>query len=243
MPIGFRVYASIARPDPALLKRFATAHSADLCDVMNKAGAMDGAIRPLYAPMRKVIGPAVTVSAPTGAFNVLKEGMQQTRKGDVLVVNGYGNTTYAFVGGNVCRGLLKRGLAGLIIDGAARDVSEIAEDGLPVYARGVASPSGPVDGPGEVNVPIACGRVVVTPGDIIVADADGVVVIPPADAEEVLAAVARLEASHAALQEVLLRGEVTNIAAIEQKLRDQGCEFLPAAPKSVLPGARPGGSD
>ncbi len=226
MPIGFRVYTSITRPDPKLVERFATAHSADLCDVMNKAGAVDGAIRPLYAPMRKVIGPAVTVAAPTGAFNIIKEAMQQTRPGDVLVMNGYGVLGYALVGGNVCRGLLKRGLAGLVIDGAARDASEIAQDGLPVYARGTAIPAGPIDGPGEINVPIACGHVVVTPGDIIVADADGIVVIPPAHADGILAAAARLEAAHAALQEVLLRGEVTNIASIEQKLREQGCEFL-----------------
>ena len=194
---------------------------------MNKAGAVAGAIRPMYAPMRKVVGPAVTVSVPTGALNVIKEGMQQTRRGDVLVINGYGNMAYAFIGGNLCRGLLNRGLAGIVIDGAARDISEIAADGLPVYARGVASAAGPVDGPGEINVPIACGCVVVNPGDIIVADADGIMVVPPADAEEALRGVAKLKAWHGSLQEVLLRGEVTNIAAIEQKLREQGCDFLP----------------
>lgn len=229
MPVGFRVYRSIARPESGLLERFNPLHSADLCDAMNKAGAVSGAIRPMYAPMRKIVGPAVTVSAPTGALNIIKEGMQQTRRGDVLVINGYSNTAYAFIGGNLCRGLLKRGLAGLVIDGAARDISEIAGDGLPIYARGVASGAGPVEGPGEINVPISCGNVVVNPGDIIVADADGVVVVPPADAEEVLRSVAKLQAQHQALQEVLLRGDVTNIAAIEQKLLDQGCEFLPGS--------------
>jgi regulator of RNase E activity RraA len=229
MPAGFRVYTAIARPDSGLLERFASVHSADLCDAMNKAGAVSGAIRPMYAPMRKVVGSAVTISVPTGALNVIKEGMQQTRRGDVLVINGYCNTAYAFIGGNLCRGLLKRGLAGIIIDGAARDISEIAADGLPIYARGVATGSGPVDGPGEINVPIACGSVVVNPGDIIVADADGIMVVPPADAEEALRGVAKLKALHGPLQDILQRGEVTNIAAIERKLREQGCEFLPRA--------------
>jgi regulator of RNase E activity RraA len=225
MAVGFQVNTSITRPDPGLLERFAPLHSADICDAMNKAGAVSGAIRPLYSPMRKVVGPAVTVSAPTGALNVIKEGMQQTRRGDVLVINGYGNTAYAFIGGNLCRGLLKRGLAGILIDGAARDASEISADGLPVYSRGVASGSGPVDGPGEVNVPVACGGVVVNPGDIVVADSDGVMVVPPSDADEVLQAVAKIQTWQQSLQEILLRGEVTNIAAIEQKLREQGCEF------------------
>jgi len=69
---------------------------------------------------------------------------------------------------------------------------------------------------------------VVNPGDIVVADGDGVVVVPPADADEVLQAVAKVQAWQQSLQDVLLRGEVTNIAAIEQKLRDQGCEFRSA---------------
>ena len=74
-------------------------------------------------------------------------------------------------------------------------------------------------------MPIACGGVVVNPGDIIVADSDGVVVVPPADADEVLQAAAKIQTWQHSLQDVLLRGEVTNIAAIEQKLGEQGCEF------------------
>jgi regulator of RNase E activity RraA len=68
--------------------------------------------------------------------------------------------------------------------------------------------------------------VVVNPGDIIVADEDGIVVVRPSEAEEVLAETARLEASHAAVQPTLLRGEVTNIAKIELALREQGCTFV-----------------
>jgi regulator of RNase E activity RraA len=194
---------------------------------MNMAGTMDPRIYPVYQPMKKVVGPAVTVSIPSGSFSMIKAGMQQTRAGDVLVINAYGNLNLGLVGGNVCRGLVSRGLAGLIVDGAVRDVSEIRKDGLPVYARGTATPgTGVMSDPGEVNVPIACGQVVVNPGDIIVADEDGIVVVPPAAAEEVLAGVADLEAKHAAVQDALLRGEVTNIDNIERMLREQGCEFV-----------------
>ncbi len=108
----------------------------------------------------------------------------------------------------------------------SRDASEIQGDGLPVHARTVTTAMGPLEGPGEVNVPIACGQVVVNPGDIIVADEDGVVVVPPAEAKEVLAETAKLMASHEAIQQVLLRGEVANIATIEKKLRETGFEFV-----------------
>jgi len=230
MPVGFRVYRRPASPSRELLARFANIHSADISDAMNRAGTMDRGIAPIFSPMRSIVGPAVTVSAPTGAFNIVKIGMQQTQAGDVLVVNARGVVNGALIGGNVCRGLVHRGLAAFISDGAVRDVSEIRDQDFPTFSRGVTTVMGPIDGPGEVNVPIACGGVVVHPGDIIVADEDGVVVIPPAEAEEILAATAKLIASHDAVQPILLRGEVTNIVNIERTLREQGCTFEEPVP-------------
>jgi len=157
MPVGFRVFRRSSRPDAALLQRFAELHTADLSDAMNRSGTMDRGIQPVFTPIKRVVGPAVTVSAPTGAFNMVKIGMEQTRAGDVLVINARGVLNGALVGGNVCRGLVHRGLAGFVADGAVRDASEIREDGLPTFARGVTTVMGPIDGPGEVNVPIACG--------------------------------------------------------------------------------------
>lgn len=226
MPAGFRVYTSIDRPDGDLVARFAAHNSADLSDVLHKSGTMDGGIQQVYRPMRKIVGTAVTASLPTGALTMLKMAVQQTRPGDVLVVNAYGNPTTAIVGGNVCRGMAHRGLAGMIVDGAIRDVSEIREDDFPVWARSIATASSAADGPGDVNVPIACGRVVVFPGDIVVADEDGIAVVRPSDAEGVLERIKDLKASHSAAQEILLRGQVTGIDGIEHSLRAGGCEII-----------------
>lgn len=226
MPLGLRVYTHVVRPDPNLVCKFLLLHSADISDVMNRSRTLDKGIKPLYLPIRKFVGTAVTVSVPTGAFYVVKEAMQQTQPGDVLVINAYGNLYGALLGGNVCRGLKARGLAGIVADGAIRDASEIQAEDLPVHTRAVTTAMGPFEGPGEVNVPIACGQVVVNPGDILVADEDGIVVVPPAEAEEVLAETAKLEASHDSIQQILLRGEITNIANIEKKLRDSGFEFV-----------------
>jgi len=228
MPVGFRVYATALRAEPTLLAKFAGLRTPDISDAMNRAGTMDNGIQAAYRPMGRVIGPAVTVSVPTGAFNVIKAGMQQTRRGDVLVINARGSLRGALIGGNVCRGLLHRGLAGVVMDGAVRDVTEIQEDGLPVFARGVSAMMGPIDGPGEVNVPIACGHVVVHPGDIIVADLDGIVAVRAADAAQVAEETQKLLGHYAGVQDVLRRGEVTNIANIERGLREQGCEFISA---------------
>jgi len=80
-----------------------------------------------------------------------------------------------------------------------------------------------VYGAGEVNVPVACGGIVVNPGDIVVADRDGIAVVPSAAVDEVLALVEKGKASHAQLQPALARGEVTNIENITKKLLELGC--------------------
>jgi regulator of RNase E activity RraA len=79
-----------------------------------------------------------------------------------------------------------RKLAGLVIDGAIRDIGEWAEDGMPIFARGHTHRGPSKDGPGEINVPVACAGLVVLPGDLVVGDADGVIAIPPAEAADVL---------------------------------------------------------
>ena len=77
-------------------------------------------------------------------------------------------------------------VAGIIIDGSIRDVDEIGQWDFPVYATGT-TPGGPYkEGPGEVNVPVACGGISVNPGDIILGDPDGVIVIPRKDAAQIL---------------------------------------------------------
>lgn len=225
--IGFRVRTHVSRPDASQIKRFAALPSADISDAMRGSGTMRREIRAMYSPMPRIAGPAVTVSIPSASMGILKAGFQQAGPGDIVVVNGQANMTSAFVGSNMLRGLLHRGVAGFILDGALRDVCEIRADGLPVFARGITTAAGP-DGPdaGEVNFPIACGGVVVNPGDIVVADEDGIVVVPPADVDEVLAATTALQAKHEAIQDLLKRGEIVNITAIEQSLRAAGCVFI-----------------
>jgi regulator of RNase E activity RraA len=148
--------------------------------------------------------------------------MEQTRPGDVMVVNARGIAAFAVWGGNVSKGMKRRGCAGVVIDGAARDPEEAQAAGFPIFARTQATASPPPDGPGEINVPVACGGVVVRPGDIIVADLNGVVAVPQEAAEWVLAQASELRARFAKIQPVLERGEVTNIAAIVDGLQRQG---------------------
>lgn len=220
--VGFRGIRTIPRPSPDLVHRLAEYAPPDLSDAMNGAHTLDPRIRPLYAFRRRIAGPAVTVAVPRGAFNIIKFGMQQTQPGDIMVINAWGISTFAIWGGNVSKGMQRRGVAAVVIDGAARDPEEAEAVGFPVFARAQATATPPLDGPGEVNVPVACGGVVVNPGDIMVADANGIVAVPPAAAAWVLRQVADLKQRHAKIQAVLERGEVTGIDAIVDSLGKQG---------------------
>lgn len=222
MSIGFRVITEIQRPPAELVEKLSVCRSCDISDVMNRAGTMVG-IRAVYVPIKSIAGPAVTVSIPAGGINMVKMGIQQCKPGDILVVSAQGDTTYAMLGGNISLGMQARGVKGFVIDGAVRDVSELRELDFPTFARGVAVAAADLGGPrGEVNVPIACGGVVVNPGDIVVADEDGIVIVPSTLAAEVVTGVNTLHAKHEQARVVLRRGDVTAIDAITRDFIDQG---------------------
>lgn len=223
MNVGFRVLRRAGGPDPRLVERFADFSSADISDAMNKAGTMV-AIKTAYTPVPRIVGSAITVAIPTGSLQMMKMAMQRTQPGDILVVSAVG-VSHAVWGGNLSHGMKKRGVLGVVIDGAARDIADTRADEFPVFCKAIATASASPSGPGEVNVPVACGGVVVNPGDIVVADEDGVVVVPLSAGELVLEKLTDLRARMAGLQPILERGEVTGIAQIEKDLAAQGCEI------------------
>jgi regulator of RNase E activity RraA len=108
------------------------------------------------------------------------------RPGDVMVVDGEGNLDNALVGGIMTFGAALLGLAGMVLDGAIRDVAEIRERTFPVYARGVTHRGPYKDGPGAINVPVSVGGMTVRPGDIVVGDQDGLVALSPGEASAVI---------------------------------------------------------
>lgn len=170
----------------------ATASVADAVDKLaGKRGYMDQSIKPRIND-KKIVGPAVTVlEGPTTEFVPPQHALDlidSAEAGSVLVIGIDGEANVAVWGGLMTAGAYARELAGAILDGGVRDVTEIRRDyGFPVYSRSVS--------PGTTlgrfktlgaNIPVTCGGIEVNAGDIIVADIDGVVVVPRALAEEVL---------------------------------------------------------
>lgn len=220
--VGFRINESVSRPDASLIGAFKDLPVANIGDCINRTFCMASSIRPFNG--HALLGPALTVKVRPGDNLLLHKALDMAKPGDIVVVDGQGETSNALMGELMVLWAIKRGIGGVVIDGAIRDVTRLKTVSIPIYAAGV-NPAGPYkDGPGEINYPVVCGGVVVHPGDIVVGDADGVVVIGPRDAQDVLE---KARAKSSAEQQTLL--EIENCswdrAWVDAALKAKGCEW------------------
>ena len=157
----------------------------NVCDAMDRFGAMDYQIKPVDSGM-KCVGTAITVKARPCDNLIVYKALEISQPGDVIVIGIYSYTASSTWGDLTSLIGKEKGLAGMVTDGLVRDIFGIKEVGLPVFSRGSIPTSPFKDGPGEVNVPITCGGAFVRPGDIIFGDVDGVVVIPHENVDQVV---------------------------------------------------------
>lgn len=180
------------RPD--LLARFDAllgvySISCVIADVMYRTGVMDSGIKPPFKA--KAVGQALTVQLSKGDLVDPLKALEMGHPGDIIVVDAGGDTETSVCGG-LMGGLAKnRGIRGMIVDGAGRDIDELEDIGWPIWTRAITARGTHTMFSGRkeelsINVPVAVGGVVVNPGDFVVADTIGVVVVPLGRAEAVL---------------------------------------------------------
>lgn len=210
-PIGYRMLdRNGAAVSAEILAGYATVGSAQISDCMNRLYGVNG-LRPIHAAGgARMVGLALTVKARPGDNLMIHKAISLGVAGDVIVVDGSGDTTNALVGELMMMDAQSRGVAGFVIDGAVRDADVFAaQDAFACFARGVSHKGPYKDGPGEINVPVCVGGQVVQPGDVVVGDADGVVAIPAEHAQAVLALALKKEADEAVSKEKLRAGTYT----------------------------------
>jgi RraA family protein len=224
MTAGFRILPMPARPSRELVAALAEMVTPHLSDNMSRLQGAAAAIRPMHGGGAKLAGPAFTVRVPAGDNLMVHKAIDIAAPGDVIVVDAAGVLEQAIIGDIMTSLAAKRGVAGFVIDGAIRDAAELAARPYPVYARGVTHRGPYKNGPGEINVPVSIGGMVVRPGDIIVGDADGVVAVPQADAEAVLAAAREQKKKEEASLAAIAAGTIDR-KWVDASLREKGCKF------------------
>lgn len=180
---AIRKNPSATQVDPKILAALREIPVAALSDNMHRSIGTTG-LTPYHRPVTQTMaGTAVTARSRGGDNLTYLRALEFCRPGDVLVIDAGGILNNAVVGGILSFYAAHIGVLGVVVDGAIRDVAEIRAREFPVYARGVTHRGPYKDGPGEINVPISVGGMVVNPGDIVVGDQDGLMAFPPDEAE------------------------------------------------------------
>lgn|SRR5690606_4269439 len=222
--IGFRIYELSQRVSPEWVEKFRDLPVANVSDCMWRMTAGGAALRPMHAG-GVLAGPAFTVKTRPGDNLMVHKAIAMAQPGDVIVVDAGGEITNAIIGELMVATAKRKGLAGFIIHGAIRDSAELGSGDFPVYAMGVTHRGPYKDGPGEINVPVSFGGMVIQPGDLILGDADGCLCVPLSDVEAVYeATVAKNEA------EVQMMDDIANdrldTSWIDRTLAERGCEIM-----------------
>ncbi|MBY0507394.1 MAG: RraA family protein [Bryobacteraceae bacterium] len=190
-------------------------------DALGKKGAMDHGIRPWSAAAR-FAGPAYTVRVHTADILMVSKALSECPAGSVLVIAGQGECNTALWGGLTTMLAFKKGIAGVVVDGAIRDVADIRKSKLPVFARAVVPNAGGAEYAGDLQVAVVCGGQVIQPGDWVCGDDDGVVVIPLAQLDAVVAKATSIVAAEKRIAKAIREGaDLANLLGVDEVLAEK----------------------
>jgi 3-hexulose-6-phosphate synthase/6-phospho-3-hexuloisomerase len=176
----------------------------NISDAMHRKGAM----KDIYSicPGTKAVGRAVTVQTFPGDWAKSVEAINVAVPGDIIVINN-NSSNVAPWGELATLSSINKGVAGVVIDGAVRDVDDIRRLNFPVFATSIVPNAGEPKGFGEINAQIQCGGQTVNPGDFIVGDDNGVVVISRERAYEIARRAAEVEKNERRVRDEIKRGK------------------------------------
>lgn len=184
-----------------LLKRVSTPN---ISDAMHRKGAMKNIHS--ICPGTKIVGKAVTVATFEGDWAKTVEAIDIAGKGDVIVIYN-GSPNVAPWGELATLSCINKGVVGVVIDGAVRDVDDIRRLNFPVFATSIVPNAGEPKGFGEINAEIQCGGQAVKPGDFIVGDDNGVVVVPKERGYEIARRAVEVEKNERRIRDEIKRGK------------------------------------
>lgn len=211
-----------------LRERLLKVGTGPVSDALDKGGAMSGSMRP-WSAKAKMAGPAFTVQVHTADILMVSHALAHCPPGSVLVIDGRGELNTALWGGLTTLSASRKGLAGVVVNGAVRDLADIRRSELPVFARAVVPNAGGAEYAGKLQVPVTCADAVVHPGDWVVGDADGVVVIPSALLEETVSRAERIVRAEKKMAKAIREGaDIATLLRIDEKLKRKETEvFVP----------------
>lgn len=198
-----------------LREAFSKVSSPNVTDAQHKMGAMKGIVARTGRNV-KMVGRALTVQTVNGDWAKPVEAIDRASEGDVIVVDACGGEIAVW--GELASWSCKtKGVAGVVIDGAARDIDAIIDMGFPCFSRYTASNAGEPKGYGGIGHEVVCGGVTVRTGDWVIGDESGVVVVPQEHALEVAnRAVDVMERENRVREEIQRGGTLSSVMKLEK---------------------------
>lgn len=194
-----------------LLKRVSTPN---ISDAMHRKGAMKNIHS--ICPGTKAVGRAVTVATFEGDWAKTVEAIDIAKEGDVIVI--YNGSPHVAPWGELATlSCINRKIAGVVIDGAVRDVDDIRRLNFPVFAVSIVPNAGEPKGFGEINAEIKCGGETVKPGDYIVGDDNGVVVVPKERGYEIARRAVEVEKNESRIRDEIIKGKTLSMVLSLEK--------------------------
>jgi regulator of RNase E activity RraA len=224
MTIGFRIRKNTRKVGAEIVDKFRAIPVANVSDSMSRMTATGPRLRPMHRS-GPLAGPALTVKSRPGDNLMLHKALDMAEPGDVIVVDAGGELTNSLFGELMLSYAVKRGVAGLVIEGAIRDAQALYERNVPVFAAGVTHRGPYKDGPGEIGFPIAIDGMLIEPGDLILGDWDGLVAVPYADVETVYKA-AKAKNDAETKQMLAIEAGTNDRSWVDQTLDRLGCEYV-----------------
>ena len=194
--------SDIDRPAAGISERAGKLATSTLANALDLVGLHDNVIAHIkaVAPGFRFAGPAVTVKEVVGKHGDFTSDdfrvgamIDAARTGDVIAIDGAGAEASTW-GGMASLAAKSKGVAGLLVDGAVRDLEEMIEFDFPVFSRHMVPTTGRLRLKIEdINVPVIIDGVTISPGDLIVGDGTGVVCLPIDRTEEILEIAEKLD--------------------------------------------------
>ena len=225
MTLGFRIATRTRQVSPAQIARARGLPVANVSDCMSRLTAGGPRLRPIH-DAGTMGGPALTVRTRPGDNLMVHKALDLAQPGDIVVVDAGGDLTNAIIGELMQAHAIRRGLGGIVINGAVRDVDALRVGSLPVYAAGVTHRGPYKDGPGEINVPVSMDGMVIEPGDLVIGDRDGILCVPFDQVDAVLESATAKQAAEA-VQMADIQASRSDRSWVDATLRRLGCDMGP----------------
>ena len=181
---------------------------ATIHEAAGRTGIVDVPLTQVVAGSR-VAGPARIALCAPGDNTMVHAAVAHASPGDVLVLTSAEPAPVALVGELLATQAQAQGVAGILVDGAVRDLDELVAIGLPIWTRFVRAQGATKGVAGKLDVPVVVGGAEIRPGDLVVMDCDGAMALPSERVDEVLPLALERAEHERAMRERYASGELS----------------------------------